>query len=129
MKNKHKSHEVLLVESDRIARLESDMEHTQGAVDDIKIDIREIKDSSKNVEIAVIKLAQIAEHNQRVYPRIENLEKLVDCNKLRLASWGGGIAVLLFCLTFFGNEVKTAIKGPTKSPIVQDTHVNLREPS
>ena len=127
MKNKHKSCEVLLVESERVARLEADMEHTQADVSDIKADIRDIKTSSKNVELAVVELAEIARTNQRLYPRLEALEKKVETHAMQIAKWCSGIAVLVFLASFFGSELKTAVIKPSVHPTVQNTLVNRHE--
>jgi len=91
------------VDSERLTRVENDLEHTKDDVHEIKTDIREIKESGKAVEMAVIKLAQIAETNQRIFPRLEKLETKVEKNSTRLATWGGGLAVLMFVLSKYGH--------------------------
>ena len=99
--------EVLVIDSERVIRLEADMEYTQKDVHDIKSDIREIKKSNKNVEVAIVELAEIARTNQRLFPRLEAIEKEVRKNNMKLATWGGGLTVLIFLLGFFGSDIKT----------------------
>ncbi len=90
------------VNSERLGLLENEVKYTQRDVCEIKTDIRDIKESGKAVELAVIKLAQIAESNQRISPRLDTLEKKVEKNSMRLAMWGGGITVLMFVLSKYG---------------------------
>lgn len=108
-----------LVEIERLARLESEVEHTQRDIHEVRVDIKDIKESSKNVEKAVVELAEIARTNQRIFPRIEEIENELKATNLRLAKWGGVITALIFLLTFFGSEVRTVFTHNTTSPIVQ----------
>lgn len=95
--------------NERLGKLEVEVQHTQKDVHEIKADIREIKNSSKNVEMAVIELAEIAKTNQRLFPRIETLESKVAANHTRLTYLAGAGASLLFVLTFFGKAIRAAL--------------------
>lgn len=118
---------VSLVDNERLARLESEVEHTQQDIHEVRTDIRDIKDSSKNVEIAIVELAEIARTNQRVFPRLEAVEVQLKSTNHKLATWGGGVAVIIFLLTFFGSEIRTAILHNTTVPISHGSPVNQHE--
>lgn len=124
MNPKFTKDKAIAVGNERLATLETKMEHTQHDVNGIKSDIREIKESSKNVEIAVVELAEIARTNQRLYPRLEALERLQDNNPrlrkleekvesltVKLAYWGGGLAVIAFVASFVGSALKKLLLG------------------
>lgn len=83
------------INSSKVALLENEIMHTKNTVSEIKGDIRDIKESSKQVELAVIKLSSLAEQNQALLPKLEKLEAKIERNSLRLAQWAGGMSILM----------------------------------
>jgi len=99
------------VDREKLASLESDMKHTQSAVHEMKTDLREVRDSGKKVEIAIIELAEIARTNQRIFPRLEKLEEKVDKNNTLLAKYAGAIAVIAVVGTYALRNVAEKLIG------------------
>lgn len=102
---------VIEVESERLAIVENEVKHQGEDIHEIKSDISEIKESSRNVELAVVELAEIAKDNKRIYPRLEAIESKQGEIATTLAKWTGAITVIMFVVTFFGREIRAIIGG------------------
>lgn len=78
--------------NERLAKMETKVDHVES-------DVKEMKSDVKNMERSLATLAAIAESNQKMEPRVKALEE-------KVTRWGGGIAVFIAVLTFFGDKVK-----------------------
>ena len=66
-----------MVDRDRVAKLEFEVDSIKGDVGEIKGSVSDINKSNANIEKALVKLSMIAENNQQLGPRVNALEKLV----------------------------------------------------
>lgn len=69
--------ESIIVDIERIATLESEVDNIKDDVGDIKNDMREVRKTNVGIEKSLSKLTVIAESNQMLEPRVSALEKNV----------------------------------------------------
>lgn len=72
-----------VLSDERVATLESEVRHINKDVSVIKDDISDIKEANSSIKESLAILAHIAENNQKLGPRVEELEKsTLDIKKL-----------------------------------------------
>lgn len=89
----------LKVETERVAKLETEVEKINRDVGEIKSDIRAMRDLNLSIEKSLAKLSHIAEQQSKIEPRVTALERMVT-------RFAGGFTVALFLLTFFSDYIK-----------------------
>ena len=87
---------------ERVAKVESEVVNIKDSVSDIRSKIEVIGESVIQIDKGITKLALIAEQNQRIQPRMIELEK-------KVARYGGSIAAACIGLSLFSNEIRTII--------------------
>lgn len=92
------------VESERVAKLESEVDRVQRDVGDIKVDISAIKQDGTETKIALTEISMTLKAINDVKPRVEALERF----KYRAM---GMVAVIMFLLSMFGPNIRAFVFG------------------
>lgn len=94
--------------NERLSRMETEVEHIKDDITEVKNKVETIGDSICRIDLAITKLAMIAEQNQQIEPRVKAVE-------LKIARWCGMLAVGAVFLSMYGDEVKVVMSSITGS--------------
>lgn len=112
--------EVITMSEARLNVLENEVRHVNEDVSEIKRDIREMRRSSESMEVALTKLAAIAESNQQIEPKMVRMEERVNTRidkveqevrprlvtvERKVLAFGTGLSVVLFAATFLKSPI------------------------
>lgn len=90
--------------NERLSKMETEVSHIKDDVLEMKEKIDGVGNSINRIDMAITKLALIAEQNQQIEPRVKAMEH-------KIARWGGVIAVIVAASGLFGSEATEIVKG------------------